>query len=48
MSEVDQVKYERDFLLLLILDEEEFGLGAFERAVEKVQQWRAAAEEKRQ
>jgi len=33
-------KYERDMLLMLILDEEEFGPGAFERAVEKVKAWR--------
>lgn len=35
-NETDQTKYERDFLLMLILNEEEFGPGAFERAVEKV------------
>ena len=39
-NETDQIKYERDFLLMLILDEEEFGPGAFERAVEKVKAWR--------
>lgn len=33
-----QVKYERDLLLMLILDENEFGPGAFERAVKKLKQ----------
>ncbi len=33
-----QVKYERDLLLMLILDEEEFGPGAFDRAVQKLKQ----------
>lgn len=37
--EYDQVKYQRDFLLMLILDEEEFGEGAYERALEKVKIW---------
>lgn len=36
----DQIKYQRDFLLMLILDEKEFGEGAYERAVEKVEAWR--------
>jgi hypothetical protein len=31
-----RTKYERDLLLMLILDETEFGPGAFKRAVEKL------------
>lgn len=31
-----RIKYERDVLLMLVLDETEFGPGAFKRAVEKL------------
>lgn len=36
-TECERVKYERDLLLMLVLDEEEFGPDAFNRAVEKLQ-----------
>lgn len=36
----DQIKYERDMLLMITLDSHEFGEGAFERAVEKVKEAR--------
>lgn len=39
-ADTDQVKYERDFLLMLILDAEEFGPGAFDHAVEKLRAWK--------